>query len=201
MSGTATLTVLTPNGIELYGTGDMANANFAAGSVHSSTEAYAVNGGSGHTFHYIGTGFTYDEDNNFTGGQISEIDILSAADSTVLVTMVFDGGTIDAAAASAAFAAYQADNTLNAGQVTALFNPFAFNAQGNVGADLLSSYAQADTFVGGGGPGSTSAAAALAAPMMLSAIYIRQVRSPSILPIRATILAPLLVTLTPTSGS
>ena len=69
------MTVVTPNGIDLHGLyGDIAKpASIPAATAHRFD---AINGGTGHTFHVVGTGLTYDGGGNITGGTIKEFDIL-----------------------------------------------------------------------------------------------------------------------------
>ncbi len=148
---TATLNVVTPNGFAFYYTGDIANADpTIAGTVHTATLSQAINYGTGHSYNFIGTGFTYDASNNFTGGQISEIDFYDPSSNALLATLVFGNGTIDAAALSSAIADFHVDIN-NAGEVSALFGAFSWVEHGGTGNDVLPSYIGADSFGGGGG--------------------------------------------------
>ena len=140
-------TIVTPNGYDMHGLyGDMAGSDGSAlGATHDDTHFDAINTGTGHTFHLIGTGFTYDV-NGFTGGTVNEIDIFNTANGTTLVTMV--GFAIDAVALNAAVNALQ---TSDFSQLNALFDQYSYDATGGSGNDTLLAFGNADAFDGGGG--------------------------------------------------
>ena len=141
-------TIVTPNGYDLHGMyGDIAGSSGSApGATHDATHFDAINAGTGHTFHLIGTGFTYGVD-GFTGGTVTEIDILNTANSATLVTMI--GFAIDAVALNNAVGALQGSS--DPSQLSALFNQYSYDSTGGSGNDTLLAFANADAFDGGGG--------------------------------------------------
>ena len=141
-----TVTVVAPNGYDMHGLyGDMANANVDAGTANG-THFDAVNSGSGHTYHVVGSGFTYSV-NGVTGGTVTEIDILNTADSSTQVTET--GFAINAVTLQNALQAYNANS--DGSQLNAIFNQYNFNATGGAGNDTLPGFGYTDTFNGGGG--------------------------------------------------
>ena len=136
----AVLTVLTPNGYDMHGLyGDIANSTINTGTADA-THFDATNAGSGHTFHVVGTGLTYDLSGNVTGGTISEIDIDDTLTGSTLVVMA--GFAIDAVAMSNAVNAFK--NSNDPTQLTAIFNQYSFQATGGAGNDNILSFVNAD---------------------------------------------------------
>ena len=143
---TATVTVVTPNGYDMHGLyGDIGQADIDPGSA-TSTHFDVVNTFTGHTFRVFGSNLSYNA-TGLTGGTVSEIDILNTATGATLLTIT--GFAIDAAALSAAAQAFHDSNDPT--QLNAIFNQYAYDAQGGAGNDFLLGYAHADTFDGGGG--------------------------------------------------
>ena len=141
----ATVTVVTPNGYDLHGLyGDMAGANLTN---PSTTSFDAVNAATGHTFHVVGTGLAY-TGSNLTGGTVTEIDILDTATGATLVTET--GFAIDGGALGSAVQAFPGTPN-HPGQLNAIFDQYSYVAHGGAGNDTLLSYANADSFDGGGG--------------------------------------------------
>ena len=142
------VTIVTPDGYDMHGLyGDIANASGQApGATHDGTHFDAIDTGTGHTFHLVGSGFTYDG-NGFTGGTISEIDILDTVTGFTLVTET--GFAIDAVAMNNAVQALK--NSSDPSQLSAILNQYSYNATGGDGFDTLPSFAKADSFDGGGG--------------------------------------------------
>ena len=143
-----TLTIVTPNGYDMHGLyGDIANSNVDTGTADA-THFDAINNiGSGHTFHVVGTGLTYDGSGNLIGGTITEIDIKDTTSGDTLVTMT--GFAIDAVALAAAAEAFSSSS--NAAQLSAIFNQYAYTVIGGDGNDVIPGFANADTFNGGAG--------------------------------------------------
>ena len=143
----ATVTVVTPNGYDLHGLyGDMAGATNLTNL--STTSFDAVNAATGHTFHVVGTGLTY-TGSNLTGGTVNEIDIRDTSSGTTLVTGT--GFAIDGGALSSAIQAFPGSPNNNPGPLNAIFDQYSYVANGGAGNDTLLSYANADSFNGGGG--------------------------------------------------
>ena len=142
-----TLTIVTPNGYDMHGLyGDIANSDINVVTAND-TQFDAINAGSGHTFRVIGTGLTYDGIGGVTGGTIAEIDIIDTATDSTLVRMT--GFAIDAVAMNSAVNAFA--NSSDPSQLTAIFNQYSYDATGGFGNDNILSFANADSFDGGGG--------------------------------------------------
>ncbi len=149
--GAATITVVTPNGIDLHGLyGDIAFASINTGAA-TATQFDAVNGGTGHTFHVTGSGLTYDGSGNLTGGTIKEFDILSTLTGETLVTMT--GFAIDAVALQAALDSIQTagGDPTKIAPLSAIFNQYAYTTTGGTGNDVLQAFANIDSIDGGAG--------------------------------------------------
>jgi len=142
-----TLIVVTPNGYDMHGLyGDIANSDTNVATANN-TQFDAINVGSGHTFHVVGTGLTYDGIGGLTGGTIAEIDILDTATGSTLVTMT--GFAIDAVAMNNAVNAFA--NSSDPVPLNAIFNQYSYAATGGSGNDTILSFIYADSFDGGGG--------------------------------------------------
>ena len=147
---TVRVDVVTPDGINLAGLyNDILHASASApGATHDGTHYDAIDAKTGHTFHLVGSGFTYDTNGHFTGGTVTEIDILNTSDNSTLLTE--KGFAIDAATLGNAVSALQGRGH-DSSQLTAILNQYINVAQGAAGNDVLPSFGQADLFDGGGG--------------------------------------------------
>ena len=145
-ASTVTLTIATPNGYDMHGLyGDIANSDINVATATNS-QFDAINAGSGHTFHVVGTGLTYNS-GDLTGGTIAEIDIKDTATGSTLLIMT--GFAIDAVAMNSAINAFA--NSSDPSQLTAIFSQYSYVATGGSGNDNILSFANADSFDGGGG--------------------------------------------------
>ena len=140
-------TIVTPNGYDMHGMyGDIAGSSGSApGATHDATHFDAINAGTGHTFHLVGTGYP-DGVDNITGGTVTEIDILNTANGAMLVTMT--GFAIDAVALNNAVGALRQQRSEPAQRH---LQPVFLRGDGRPGNDTLLSFANADMFDGGGG--------------------------------------------------
>ena len=145
-ASTVTLTIATPNGYDMHGLyGDIANSDINVATATNS-QFDAIDAGSGHTFHVVGTGLTYNS-GDLTGGTIAEIDIKDTETGSTLLIMT--GFAIDAVAMNSAINAFA--NSSDPSQLTAIFSQYSYVATGGSGNDNILSFANADSFDGGGG--------------------------------------------------
>jgi hypothetical protein len=144
---TVNVTVVSTSGIDLSGLYSDLGGTGAVGT-HDSTHFQITNTNSNfnHIFNFVGTGFTYDASNNPITGTITEIDILSNANGSTLLTET--GFSISATTFWSALTSVKASSP---GSMNAIFNGYSYAVTGSGGNDFIPLFTQADTFSGGNG--------------------------------------------------
>ena len=119
----------------------------AAGTTHDENHSESINSTKGITFDFIGSGLTYDVNQNIIAGTITDINIKDTLSQNLLLTG--SGFNISAADFYQAIQAYA--STHDTGGLDAIFNSYVYSLFGNSGNDTLKGFANDDTLNGGAG--------------------------------------------------